>query len=33
MKKLWHEAKWIMATVLGSAMFALGFAVFSSPTA
>ena len=31
MKKLWHEAKWIMATVLGSAMFALGFAVFLQP--
>ena len=31
MKKLWHEAKWVMATVLGSAMFALGFAVFLQP--
>ena len=31
MKKLWHEAKWVIATVLGSAMFALGFAVFLQP--
>ena len=31
MKKLWHEAKWVIATVLGSALFALGFAVFLQP--
>ena len=31
MKKLWHEAKWIVMTVLGSALFALGFAVFLQP--
>jgi uncharacterized membrane-anchored protein YitT (DUF2179 family) len=31
MNKLWHEAKWVIATVLGSALFALGFAVFLQP--
>ena len=31
MKKLWNEAKWIVMTVLGSALFALGFAVFLQP--
>ena len=31
MKKLWHEAKWVIMTVLGSALFALGFAVFLQP--
>ena len=31
MKKLWNEAKWVVATVLGSALFALGFAVFLQP--
>ena len=31
MKKLWNEAKWVIATVLGSALFALGFAVFLQP--
>lgn len=31
MKKLWHEAKWVIATALGSALFALGFAVFLQP--
>ena len=31
MNKLWHEAKWVIMTVLGSALFALGFAVFLQP--
>ena len=31
MKKLWNEAKWVIMTVLGSALFALGFAVFLQP--
>lgn len=31
MNKLWHEAKWVVATVLGSTLFALGFAVFLQP--
>lgn len=31
MNKLWHEAKWVIATVLGSTLFALGFAVFLQP--
>ena len=31
MKKLWNEAKWIVMTVLGSALLAVGFAVFLQP--
>ena len=31
MKKLWHDFKWIPATVLGSAMFSVGFALFLQP--
>ena len=31
MNKLWHEAKWVIMTVLGSTLFALGFAVFLQP--
>ena len=31
MKKVFHEAKWIVTTVLGSAMFAAGFALFLQP--
>ena len=31
MSKLWHELKWIGATILGSAMFAAGFALFLQP--
>ena len=31
MRKLWHELKWIGATILGSAMFAAGFALFLQP--
>ena len=31
MRKLWNDAKWIVMTVLGSALFALGFAVFLQP--
>ena len=31
MNKLWHAAKWVIMTVLGSALFALGFAVFLQP--
>ena len=31
MKKLWHDFKWIPTTVLGSAMFSVGFALFLQP--
>lgn len=31
MRKLWHELKWVGATILGSAMFAAGFALFLQP--
>ena len=31
MEKIWHTAKWILATVVGSAMFSLGFAMFLQP--
>ena len=31
MKKLLNECKWILATVLGSTVFALGFALFLQP--
>ena len=31
MKELWHKFGWIMATILGSAVFALGFAMFLGP--
>ena len=31
MKELWHKFGWIIATVLGSAVFALGFAMFLGP--
>ena len=31
MSKLWHELKWVGATILGSAMFAAGFALFLQP--
>jgi len=31
MRKVLHELKWIGATILGSAMFALGFALFLQP--
>ena len=31
MKELWHKFSWIAATVLGSAVFALGFALFLEP--
>ena len=31
MSKIWHESKWIGATILGSAMFAAGFALFLQP--
>ena len=31
MEKIWHTAKWILATVLGSTMFSLGFAMFLQP--
>ena len=31
MSRIWHELKWIGATVLGSAMFAVGFALFLQP--
>ena len=31
MSKLWHELKWVGATILGSAMFAAGFALFLHP--
>lgn len=31
MGKLWHKFSWIIMTVLGSAVFALGFSVFLEP--
>ena len=31
MKSLWHKYGWIPATILGSAVYALGFAVFLQP--
>ena len=31
MGKLWHKFGWIVATVLGSAVFALGFSLFLQP--
>lgn len=31
MKQLWHKIGWIPATILGSALFALGFSVFLAP--
>ena len=31
MRKLWHKFGWIPATVLGSALFALGFSLFLAP--
>ena len=31
MKQLWHKFGWIPATVLGSALFALGFSLFLAP--
>ena len=31
MKELWHKCRWIFDTVLGSAIFALGFSLFLAP--
>ena len=31
MKDLWHKFGWIVATIVGSAVFALGFAMFLGP--
>ncbi len=31
MRELWHKIRWIAATVVGSAVFALGFALFLQP--
>ena len=31
MGKLWHKCSWIVSTVLGSTVFALGFALFLGP--
>ena len=31
MKKLWQKIDWIVETILGSAAFALGFALFLDP--
>ena len=31
MGKLWHKFGWILATILGSAVFALGFSLFLQP--
>ncbi len=31
MRKFWQENKWIFATIFGSAVFALGFALFLEP--
>ncbi len=32
MRKLWHKYNWILSTVAGSAVFALGFSAFLSPS-
>ena len=31
MKELWSKCKWILATIVGSAIFALGFSLFLEP--
>lgn len=31
MKQLWHKTGWILATIVGSTMFSLGFSVFLAP--
>ncbi len=31
MSNIWHKWKWVLATVLGSAVFALGFSLFLQP--
>ncbi len=31
MRKIWHDYKWILETVVGSAVFAAGFALFLEP--
>ena len=31
MKELWNKSKWIIATILGSTVFALGFSLFLGP--
>ena len=31
MQNIWHKYKWIVATILGSAVFALGFSLFLQP--
>lgn len=31
MRKLWHKISWLVATVVGSGVFALGFALFLQP--
>ena len=31
MKQLWQRFRWIPATILGSALFSLGFSLFLSP--
>ena len=31
MKALWHKYRWILATIVGSTVFALGFALFLEP--
>ena len=31
MKEIWHKCKWIVDTVLGSTVFALGFSLFLAP--
>ena len=31
MRNIWHKIGWVIATVVGSAVFALGFALFLQP--
>ena len=31
MKELWHKCRWIVDTILGSAIFAIGFSMFLAP--
>ena len=33
MKEFWHKYNWILATILGSTVFALGFSLFLQPNA
>lgn len=31
MRRIWHQWKWVVSTILGSAVFALGFSLFLAP--